>query len=94
MRKLFKRLKFVLKFWRFLPFVKDFFLSKEVAANRKMISILLMVAYALFPFDIIPDFLAFFGVVDDIIVAGFILERMVKMAPEDLREKHGLAELL
>ncbi|CAM3844375.1 YkvA family protein [Mesobacillus zeae] len=94
MRKLFKRFKFVFKFWKFIPFIKDFFLSREVKANKKIIGLVLILAYAFFPFDLIPDFLAFFGVIDDIVIAGFVLERMVKLAPDSLKEKHGLPETL
>lgn len=44
----------------------------------------------MFPFDLIPDFLLFFGVLDDIAVVLFILQRIVKMAPKHLQEKYNL----
>lgn len=92
--KFFARMKFILKFWKSLPFVKDFFLSKDVNRYKKVISILLIFAYAFFPFDLIPDFLFLLGILDDVVIAGFILERMVKWAPETLKDKYHLHEKL
>jgi uncharacterized membrane protein YkvA (DUF1232 family) len=89
-KKYFKRITFIFKFKRFIPFLKDFFLSKEVTLQKKAFSVLMILAYAFFPFDIIPDFLTFFGIVDDLIVVTFILERMIKMAPHSLKVKHQL----
>jgi uncharacterized membrane protein YkvA (DUF1232 family) len=89
--KFFKRIKFMLKFWRFIPFLKDFFLSEDVQLHKKALGVLLILTYAFFPFDLIPDFIAFLGIVDDLVIAGFVLERMVKMAPQSLKEKHGIS---
>lgn len=86
--KFFKRMKFILKFWKVIPFIKDFFLSKNVQLHHKGLALLMVLTYAFFPFDLIPDFLVFFGIVDDIVIATFVLERMVKMAPEELKEKY------
>jgi uncharacterized membrane protein YkvA (DUF1232 family) len=44
----------------------------------------------MFPFDMIPDFITFFGIIDDLVVATFIFERMVKMAPETLKRKYNV----
>ncbi|WP_338035478.1 YkvA family protein [Halalkalibacter alkaliphilus] len=85
-----KRLTFIFKVWRFAPFLKDYFLSKEVSVSKKWIGVLLIIGYALFPIDLIPDFILFFGILDDIVIATFIFERMVKMAPDSLKEKYKL----
>ncbi|TXC91312.1 DUF1232 domain-containing protein [Metabacillus litoralis] len=90
MFRYFKRIKFIFKFWKFIPFLKDFFFTNEVQGHKKLLGVLFIITYAFFPFDIIPDFLALFGIVDDIVIATFILERMIKMAPDSLKEKHGL----
>ncbi|KAA0544904.1 DUF1232 domain-containing protein [Bacillus sp. BGMRC 2118] len=90
MLKLFKRLRFILKFWRFIPFLLDYFLSVEIHLKDKLLSMALIVGYFFMPLDIIPDFLSFFGIVDDIVVASFILQRIVKNAPQSLKEKHRL----
>lgn len=46
----------------------------------------------LFPFDVIPDFLAFFGILDDLTLFMFVLQQIVKMAPPELKEKHEVRE--
>ncbi|MFC0470456.1 YkvA family protein [Halalkalibacter kiskunsagensis] len=90
MRKVLKRITFIFKVWKFVPFLKDYFLSKEVSKGKKVIGVLLIVVYVIFPFDIIPDFLTFIGIIDDIVIATFIFERMVKMAPESLKRKYDV----
>ncbi|PLS17699.1 hypothetical protein CVD28_10750 [Bacillus sp. M6-12] len=90
MFKFAKRVKFILKFWKFIPFLKDFFISREVQPLKKVLGVLMILTYAFFPFDLIPDFLSFIGIVDDVVIAGFILERMVALAPESLKQKHRL----
>ncbi len=90
MLKFLKRIKFVLKFWKSLPFIKDFFFSGEVESYKKTLTLLVILTYAFFPFDLIPDFVYLFGIVDDAVVIAFIIERMVKWAPEALKKKHQL----
>ncbi|MBA2874749.1 YkvA family protein [Thermaerobacillus caldiproteolyticus] len=90
MRKLFKRLRFVLKIRRFIPFLIEFFRSKEVAAYKKIISMLFIVGYIVFPFDLIPDWLGIFGIIDDVTVLMFIFQQIVKMAPSHLKNKYGV----
>ncbi|WP_316397428.1 YkvA family protein [Metabacillus litoralis] len=58
--------------------------------QKKIIGLLLILAYALFPFDLIPDFLSLIGIVDDVVIATFVLERMINMAPESLKDKYKL----
>jgi uncharacterized membrane protein YkvA (DUF1232 family) len=82
----------MLKFWKFAPFMKEFFISKEVQLHKKALGVLLILTYAFFPFDVIPDFLSFIGVIDDVVVAGFVLDRMVKIAPQSLKEKYGISD--
>lgn len=92
MKKLFSRLRFIFKFWKTLPFVKDFFLSAEVATYKKLLSGFLILAYAVFPYDLIPDFLYVLGIVDDVVFITLIIERMVKWAPQSLKMKYNLPE--
>ncbi|RSK26608.1 DUF1232 domain-containing protein [Bacillus sp. HMF5848] len=88
--KFMKRIKFIFKFWKFGPFLVDFFLSKQVSLFKKLFAVLFVVAYAFFPFDLIPDVLLFFGIVDDLVLATFVLERIVKLSPPALKEKYDL----
>ncbi|WP_186576688.1 YkvA family protein [Aquibacillus kalidii] len=90
MLRIWRRLKFVINFRKSIPFIKDFFISKDVSMLSKIISIVLFAGYILFPFDLIPDFLLILGIFDDVFVAGFILQQIVKMAPESLKRKYEL----
>lgn len=85
-----KRISFIFKFWRFLPFLKDFFLTTEVKIHKKVLGVLMILTYVFFPFDLIPDYLAFLGIIDDLVIATFVLERFIKIAPESLKEKYNL----
>lgn len=49
-----------------------------------------LVGYVAMPLDLIPDFLPFIGILDDIGIVLFILNRIVKMAPVQLQEKHNV----
>ncbi len=90
MKTFLKRIRFLFKFHKSIPFLKDFFISKEIKSVTKLIYALLILGYAAIPFDIIPDFLFIFGIVDDVTIAIFLMERMVKSAPQSLKEKHEL----
>ncbi|UOQ84261.1 YkvA family protein [Gracilibacillus salinarum] len=88
--RFFSRLKFLFKFRKSLPFLKEFFLSKEVSMFSKTVSVLLMIGYIVFPFDLIPDYLLVFGALDDVMIVSLILQQMINMAPESLRTKYDL----
>ncbi len=90
MFKVLKRLKFIVTFWRFIPFLKEFFLSNKVESYKKILGILLILTYAFFPFDLIPDFISVLGIVDDIVIATFVLDRIINLAPQSLKEKYQL----
>lgn len=90
MKLLFKRLWFLLRFRKSIPFIKDFFTSQEVKKPVKAAFLIAMIGYVLLPVDIIPDFLVFFGLTDDIAIVTFLLQQMVKIAPASLKEKHQL----
>ncbi|MGR5921366.1 YkvA family protein [Bacillus paranthracis] len=84
------RLRVVFHVRRFVPFLFDFFTSKEVSIKKKILSIAFLVGYVAMPLDLIPDFLPFIGILDDIGIVLFILNRIVKMAPVQLQEKHNV----
>ncbi|RYG74313.1 DUF1232 domain-containing protein [Lentibacillus lipolyticus] len=88
MRKMLKRIRFLFKFHKSIPFLKDFFLSKEVKGTTKFIYVFLIIGYSVFPFDLIPDFFYVLGIFDDITVAAFLLQRMVQSAPDELKKKY------
>ena len=76
----------MLKFWEFLLFLKDFFVSKDVSLHKKALGVILILIYAFFPFDLIPDFLSFIGIIDDVVIAGIVLESMIKIVPQSLKK--------
>lgn len=90
MKKLIGRLRVVFHVRRFVPFLFDFFTSKEVSIKKKILSVAFLVGYVAMPLDLIPDFLPFIGILDDIGIVLFILNRIVKMAPVQLQEKHNV----
>ncbi|KAA0747211.1 DUF1232 domain-containing protein [Bacillus sp. AY3-1] len=90
MKKLISRLRVVFHVRHFVPFLFDFFTSKEVSIKKKILSVAFLVGYVAMPLDLIPDFLPFIGILDDIGIVLFILNRIVKMAPVQLQEKHNV----
>ncbi|AST00497.1 MULTISPECIES: YkvA family protein [Geobacillus] len=90
MRKWWKRLRFIIHVRRFLPFLFEFFVSREVPMRKKAFSVGLFLLYMVLPFDLIPDWLALFGLIDDLAVFLFILQQVIKMAPISLKEKYNL----
>ncbi|MBN6188988.1 DUF1232 domain-containing protein [Aneurinibacillus sp. BA2021] len=92
MRKFMNRLRFMLNVRRFLPFLAAFFASREVPVKKKVVSVLLLIGYIVFPFDLIPDFFTFFGMIDDLAVLTFVLQRIVRMSPQHLKDKYGALE--
>ena len=47
-----------------------------------------VIAYVISPFDLIPDYLAVIGVVDDLFLMGVALDRLLMRAPADAVEEH------
>jgi uncharacterized membrane protein YkvA (DUF1232 family) len=48
---------------------------------------ILSVIYLLSPIDLIPDFIPFFGYIDDIVVVPLLLNVSIKLLPADVREE-------
>ncbi|GAA0311669.1 uncharacterized membrane protein YkvA (DUF1232 family) [Gracilibacillus halotolerans] len=84
-----RRLTFLFKFHKSVPFLKDYFFSKEVSFLKKIAILLLIVLYIVIPFDAIPDYLLLFGLIDDVVVVTLILQLVIKMAPNSIKEKHN-----
>ena len=49
---------------------------------------LITVAYALSPIDLIPDFIPFFGYLDDLIILPLLVACTVKFIPKDVYVRH------
>jgi uncharacterized membrane protein YkvA (DUF1232 family) len=48
---------------------------------------ILSIIYLLSPIDLIPDFIPFFGYIDDIVIVPLLLNVAVKLLPADVREE-------
>ncbi|WP_299737411.1 YkvA family protein [uncultured Rossellomorea sp.] len=90
MMKFVKRVRFLFNVRRSVPFLVDFFRSNEVSLFKKVFSIGLVAGYFWLPFDLIPDVFILFGIVDDLAVFAFVLQLIVKMAPEELQHRYEL----
>jgi uncharacterized membrane protein YkvA (DUF1232 family) len=90
MAKFLKRIRFLFNIRRSVPFLVAFFKSSSVKGTKKLLSVALIIGYILLPFDIIPDWLVIFGIVDDIAVFTLILQQIIKMAPDELKDKYDV----
>jgi uncharacterized membrane protein YkvA (DUF1232 family) len=48
---------------------------------------ILSIIYLLSPIDLIPDFIPFFGYIDDIIIVPLLLDIAIRLLPPDVREE-------
>ncbi|HET7001199.1 MAG TPA: DUF1232 domain-containing protein [Puia sp.] len=48
---------------------------------------ILSIIYLLSPVDLIPDFIPFFGYIDDIVIVPLLLDLAIKLLPADVREE-------
>lgn len=85
-----KRVRFVLNVRRSVPFLVDFFRSRDVTVWKKVLSVGLVGFYFWLPLDLIPDVFLIFGIVDDLAVFAFMLQLIVKMAPLELQNRYEL----
>ena len=60
--------------------------KKETPAAAKILAALI-VAYALSPIDIIPDFIPVLGLLDDVILLPVLIALVVKLIPAELMER-------
>ncbi|WP_064093242.1 YkvA family protein [Rossellomorea aquimaris] len=91
--KLLKRFKFLVNVRKSVPFLVEFFRSKDISIVKKVLSIGLILGYFILPLDLIPDVLVLFGIIDDVAVFAFILQLIVKLAPEKLKERYEIKKL-
>ena len=45
------------------------------------------IIYLLSPIDLIPDFIPFFGYIDDLVVVPLLLNLAIRLLPDDVREE-------
>ena len=62
------------------------FLDKRTGMWTKLPA-LLSVIYLLSPIDLVPDFIPFFGYLDDLILVPLLLNLSIRLLPKDVREE-------
>ncbi len=60
--------------------------DKRTSAIPKMTA-LLAIIYLLSPIDLIPDFIPFFGYIDDIVIVPILLNLAIRLLPREVREE-------
>lgn len=60
--------------------------DKRTSAIPKMTA-LLAIIYLLSPIDLIPDFIPFFGYIDDVVVVPILLNLAIRLLPREVREE-------
>jgi uncharacterized membrane protein YkvA (DUF1232 family) len=60
--------------------------KKETPMAAKILAVVI-VAYALSPIDIIPDFIPVLGLLDDLILLPILVALLIKMIPADLMNR-------
>ena len=75
-----KNVKFELKVYRLL-------LNDIRTPKLSKILIGLALVYALFPFDIIPDFIPVLGHVDDFVIVPVLIVLALKLVPEEVYQE-------
>lgn len=76
---------------RFLPDLLQ--LLRRLAGDRSIpngvrAALILLVAYLLFPIDLVPDFLPVIGYADDVVVVALVLRLAVRRAGASAVERH------
>ena len=84
----------VLSFWPFMPIVAraplygrllvELMLDRRVPASRKAI-MGFAVAYVVSPIDLVPDFVPFLGVVDDLVLVPLALRWLLARLPASVQ---------
>ena len=63
--------------------------KKETPLVAKILAVVI-VAYALSPIDIIPDFIPVLGLLDDLILLPILVALLIKMIPLDMMNRYRL----
>lgn len=88
MNKFFKRLFFLFRLHKSVPFAFHFYASAQVSRKKKFFYAVFVIGYALVPTDVLHDYLPLIGIIDDVAVIALVLEIMKKNAPTELTNKY------
>lgn len=78
MKKIWRGFTWLFRLHKFFPFLFRFFSSKHISRKRKIAYVGGFLVYAFVPFDVLPDFLTFLGIVDDATLFLWIIGSMEK----------------
>jgi uncharacterized membrane protein YkvA (DUF1232 family) len=56
--------------------------------RRRKLALVLLAAYLLLPFDLVPDFIPVAGQLDDAIIVAFVLRTLLRASGPDLLREH------
>ena len=56
--------------------------------RREKLLLVFLAGYLVLPFDVVPDFIPVAGLLDDVILVGLVLRRLVRVAGADLVRGH------
>jgi uncharacterized membrane protein YkvA (DUF1232 family) len=62
-------------------------LKHDRAPLRVKLPAILSLLYLLSPIDLIPDFIPFFGYLDDILIVPLLLNLSIRLLPADIKEE-------
>jgi len=68
-------------------------LLRRLAADRSLpravrVRLVLLLAYLVFPIDLVPDFVPILGYADDAVIVALVLRSVVRRAGEDALRRH------
>ncbi len=63
--------------------------DKDTPFLAKLLAFI-VIAYALSPIDLIPDFIPVLGILDDLIILPFLITITIKLIPEDVYKRNKI----
>lgn len=78
LKKILKKILFIFNLKESIPLFFNFFKSEEVKTRKKIMYAVIILGYIGLPLDFIADFIPVVGLMDDITVLAFIIDRMRK----------------
>lgn len=68
-------------------YYKNIFTDPRSPLRAKLL-LAFTIGYLIMPFDLVPDFIPFFGQLDDLVIVMWLLTKSIKMIPEQIKRDH------